>query len=93
LKPGLISPGHASSADTRSRPPKPEPAPNGGPDGLRAATIEQLLATTKPLAPRMATRLVEAVKAALDAQTVTVPGTSAASTVLPHPAQLSQIGP
>jgi transposase len=32
----------------------------------------------------MATRLVEAVKAALDAQTVIVPGTSAASTVLPH---------
>jgi transposase len=45
----------------------------GGPDGLRAATAEQLLATAKPLAPRMAGRLVEAVKTALDAQTVVSP--------------------
>ena len=56
----------------------------GGPDGLHAATAEELLATARPLAPRMAGRLVEAVKAALDAQTVIVPGTAAASTVLPH---------
>jgi transposase len=32
----------------------------------------------------MAGRLVEAVKASLDAQTVIVPGTAAAATVLPH---------
>ncbi|WP_425549023.1 transposase [Actinomadura meridiana] len=32
----------------------------------------------------MAGRLVEAVKTALDAQTVVVPGTTAAATVLPH---------
>jgi transposase len=56
----------------------------GGPDGLRAATTQELLATTKPLAPRMAGRLIEAVKASLDAQTVVVPGTTAAATVLPH---------
>ena len=51
---------------------------------MRAATTDELLATTRPLAPRMAGRLVEAVKAALDAQTVVVPGTTAAATVLPH---------
>lgn len=56
----------------------------GAPDGLRAATTEQLLATAKPLAPRMAARLVDASKAALDAQTVIVPGTPAAATVLPR---------
>ncbi|WP_329085801.1 IS110 family transposase [Actinomadura citrea] len=56
----------------------------GGPDGLRAATAGQLLATARPLAPRMAGRLVETVKTALDAQTVVVPGTAAAATVLPH---------
>jgi transposase len=59
----------------------------GGPDGLRAATAERLLATAKPLAPRMAGRLVEAVKTALEAQTVIVPGTTAAATVLPRLAQ------
>jgi hypothetical protein len=32
----------------------------------------------------MAGRLVEAIKTALDAQTVIVPGTTAAATVLPH---------
>ena len=36
-----------------------EPA-YGGPDGLRAATADELLATAKPLAPRMAGRLVDA---------------------------------
>ncbi|GAA4382791.1 hypothetical protein GCM10023088_48820 [Actinomadura verrucosospora] len=56
----------------------------GGPDGLRVATADQLLATAKPLAPRMAGRLVKAIKNALDVQTVVVPGTIAASTVLPH---------
>lgn len=55
----------------------------GGPDGLRTATADELLATTRPLAPRMAGRLVEAVKTALDAQTVVVPGTTAAATILP----------
>ncbi|MEU4403870.1 IS110 family transposase [Streptosporangium sp. NPDC023963] len=56
----------------------------GGPEGLRTATAEELPAIAKPLAPRMAGRLVQAVKASLDAQTVTVPGTTAAATVLPH---------
>lgn len=55
-----------------------------GPDGLRAATTDELPATARPLAPRMAGRLVEAIKAALDVQTVVVPGTTAAATVLPH---------
>jgi transposase len=59
----------------------------GGPDGLRAATAAQLLATVKPLAPRLAGRLVKAIKTALDAQTVIVPGTAAAATVLPRLAQ------
>jgi transposase len=46
-----------------------------------------MLATARPLAPRMAGRLVQAVKTALDAQTVVVPGTAAAATVLPRLAQ------
>ncbi len=56
----------------------------GGPDGLRAAGRDQLLATARPLAPRLAGRLAGEILSALDAQTVVVPGTSAAETVLPH---------
>ena len=59
-------------------------ARHGGPDGLRAAGRDQLLATATPLAPRLAGRLVTEILAALDAQTVVVPGTAAAQTVLPR---------
>jgi transposase len=56
----------------------------GGPDGLRGAGRDQLLATARPLAPRLAGRLVTEILSALDAQTVIVPGTAAAQTVLPR---------
>jgi transposase len=59
-------------------------ARHGGPGGLRAAGRDQLLATARPLAPRMAGRLVTEILSALDAQTVIVPGTAAAQTVLPR---------
>ncbi|MEV4188971.1 transposase, partial [Streptosporangium canum] len=56
----------------------------GGPNGLREVGREQLLAVARPLAPRMAGRMVDDVLVALEAQTVIVPGTSAAETVLPR---------
>ncbi len=56
----------------------------GGPTGLRKAGRRKLLALVAAQAPRMGTRLVDAVLAALDEQTVTVPGTVAAETVLPR---------
>jgi transposase len=56
----------------------------GGPTGLRKAGRRNLLALVANRAPRMGTRLVEAVLAALDEQTVTVPGTTAAQMVLPR---------
>ena len=56
----------------------------GGPTGLRKAGRRKLLALVASRAPRMGTRLVEAVFTALDEQTVTVPGTAAAETVLPR---------
>jgi transposase len=56
----------------------------GGPNGLRDAGREQLLTIAQPLAPRMAGRMVDDVLAALEAQTVVVPATSAAETVLPR---------
>ena len=56
----------------------------GGPTGLRKAGRRKLLALVASRAPRMGTRLVEAVLTALDEQTVTVPGTAAAETVLPR---------
>jgi transposase len=56
----------------------------GGPTGLRKAGRRKLLALVAARAPRMGTRLVEAVLTALDEQTVTVPGTAAAETVLPR---------
>jgi transposase len=55
-----------------------------GPGGLRTAGRDQLLATAKPLAPRLAGRLVTEILSAPDAQTVVVPGTAAAQTVLPR---------
>jgi hypothetical protein len=56
----------------------------GGPTGLRKAGRRKLLALVASRAPRMGARLVEAVFTALDEQTVTVPGTAAAETVLPR---------
>ena len=56
----------------------------GGPTGLRKAGRRKLLALVAGRAPRMGTRLVDAVLTALDEQTVTVPGTAAAETVLPR---------
>ncbi|MEU0479225.1 IS110 family transposase [Streptosporangium sp. NPDC006013] len=56
----------------------------GGPNGLRDAGREQFLTIARPLAPRMAGRMVDDVLVALEAQTVVVPGTSAAETVLPR---------
>lgn len=56
----------------------------GGPTGLAEAGKRRLTTTTKALAPRMHTRLVEAIIKALTEQTVTVPGTRAAELVLPQ---------
>jgi transposase len=55
----------------------------GGPEGIRAAGRRKLAAIATKHAPRMGARLVEEILAALPAQTVTVPGTKAAETVLP----------
>ncbi|GGM68109.1 IS110 family transposase [Micromonospora sonchi] len=57
---------------------------HGGPTGLRKAGRRRLTATAVKHAPRAGARLVEAIMAALDEQTVTVPGTIAAETVLPR---------
>ena len=46
-----------------------------GPTGLAAAGRRRLTTTTKPLAPRMHTRLVDAIIKALTEQTVVIPGT------------------
>jgi transposase len=56
----------------------------GGPAGLRAAGRAKLVEIARPRALRMGTRLVEQILAALDEQTVTVPGTAAAETILPR---------
>lgn len=56
----------------------------GGPEGLRTAGRRRLLAVTRPRAPRTYTRIVDDVLAALQTQTVTVPGTTAAEKVLPR---------
>jgi transposase len=56
----------------------------GGPAGLRKAGRAKLLEIVKARAPRMGARLVEQILTALAAQTVTVPGTTAAETVLPR---------
>ncbi|WP_433489960.1 IS110 family transposase [Nocardia grenadensis] len=55
----------------------------GGPEGIRAAGRRKLTAIATKHAPRMGARLVEEILAALPAQSVTVPGTKAAETVLP----------
>jgi transposase len=56
----------------------------GGPTGLRKAGRRKLLALVAARAPRMGTRLIDAVLTPLHEQTVTVPGTAAAETVLPR---------
>lgn len=56
----------------------------GGPAGLRKAGRTKLAGIVKTRAPRMGARLVEHILAALDEQTVVVPGTAAAETVLPR---------
>jgi transposase len=56
----------------------------GGPAGLRKAGRAKLLEIVRPKAPRMGQRLVERILAALDEQTVVVPGTAAAETILPR---------
>ncbi|WP_370936553.1 IS110 family transposase [Amycolatopsis sp. cg13] len=56
----------------------------GGPAGIAKAGRRKLTAIAKAHAPRMGERLVESITTALDEQTVTVPGTAAADTVLPR---------
>lgn len=56
----------------------------GGPAGLRKAGRRKLTSIANKNAPRMGERLVEGVMAALDEQTVVVPGTAAAETILPR---------
>ncbi|MFD3426196.1 IS110 family RNA-guided transposase [Nocardia fluminea] len=55
----------------------------GGPEGIRAGGRRKLTAIASKHAPRMGARLVEEILAALPAQTVVVPGSHAAETVLP----------
>jgi transposase len=56
----------------------------GGPAGIRTAGHRKVASIATAHAPRMADKLVTAIWAALDEQTVTVPGTTAADTVLPR---------
>ncbi|MDW5325337.1 IS110 family transposase [Plantactinospora sp. KLBMP9567] len=56
----------------------------GGPVGLRKAGRRKLTSIAVKNAPRMGTKLVEAILTALDQQTVTVPGSQAAETILPR---------
>ena len=56
----------------------------GGPTGIPAAGRRELAAIATAHAPRTGDKLVTAILAALDEQTVVVPGTTAADTVLPH---------
>jgi transposase len=57
---------------------------HGGPGELRKAGRRKLTATAVANAPRAGAGLVEAIMVALDEQTVVVPGTAAAETVLPR---------
>lgn len=56
----------------------------GGPTGIRASGRRRLKAIAVKHAPRMGEKLVDAIHAALDEQTVIVPGTDAADRVLPR---------
>lgn len=55
----------------------------GGPVGIRKTGKRRLTTLATKHAPRMGARLAEDILAALDAQTVTVPGSNAAESVLP----------
>lgn len=55
----------------------------GGPAGIRAAGKRKLTAIAAKNAPRMGAKLVADIQAALEAQSVVVPGSAAAETVLP----------
>ncbi|MFD0068636.1 IS110 family transposase [Streptomyces sp. NPDC056690] len=55
----------------------------GSPAQLRKAGRRRLVSLLRPKAPRMAERLVEDIFAALDEQTVVVPGTDAAALIVP----------
>ena len=55
----------------------------GGPTGLRAAGRTRLMTTARKANPRGAHTLVDAIWAALHEQSVVVPGTAAADTILP----------
>lgn len=54
----------------------------GGPTGLRNAGRRRLTQTAKPKAPRIHVKIVDAIQAALEEQTVVVPGTATAEHVL-----------
>lgn len=55
----------------------------GGPVGIRKAGKRRLTTLATKHAPRIGARLVDEILTALDAQTVTVPGSNAAEIVLP----------
>ncbi|MER5498601.1 IS110 family transposase [Streptomyces sp. NPDC002561] len=55
----------------------------GSPAQIRKAGRRRLVTLLRPKAPRMAERLVEDIFAALDEQTVVVPGTEAAALIVP----------
>lgn len=59
----------------------------GGPAGIRTAGRRKLTTIATKHAPRMGTKLVTNIFKALDEQTVVVPGTNAADTVLPRLAE------
>jgi transposase len=56
----------------------------GGPTGIRKAGRRKVTAIAATYAPRIGEKLVSDLWAALEQQTVTVPGTTAADTVLPR---------
>lgn len=56
----------------------------GGPTGIRAAGRRKLTTIATKHAPRMGAKLVDDILTALDEQSVVVPGTTAADTVLPR---------
>lgn len=56
----------------------------GGPAGIRKASRRKLDSIAIQYAPRMGAKLIENILAALSEQTVAVPGSSAAETVLPR---------
>jgi transposase len=56
----------------------------GGPVGIRKAGRRKVTAIAIAHAPRMGAKLADAIWVALDEQSVAVPGTSAADTVLPR---------